>query len=182
MTMYATPSDLASFLQQDVDAATATLALTKMSALFDLRSRTHFGGTLSTTYSKPGYGQIELVMPLGPLVAVSAVRVAGVTLTAGVDYTVIEQSLYRRSGFGIPWRFPPDLVEVDYTYGYATVPDDVIAAVLESAGAAYMAPDITVASEAIDDYSVRSVPRTGGMSLSESAAALADFYAGPVAA
>jgi hypothetical protein len=182
VTMYATPSDLAGFLQKDVDTYTATLVLTKMSALFDARSRTHFGGTLSTTYSKPGYGQIELVMPLGPIVAVSAVRVAGVTLTANVDYAVIEQSLYRRSGFGIPWRFPPDLVEVDYTYGYATVPDEVIAVVLESAGAAYASPDITVASESIDDYTVRSTPGTGGMTLSQSARDLADFYAGPVAA
>lgn len=183
MSMYATPSDLASFLQKDVDTATATLVLTKMSALFDTRARTHWGGTLATTYSKPGYGQIELVMPLGPLVAVTAVRVAGVTLTAGVDYAVIEQSVYRRSGFGIPWRFPPDLVEVDYTYGYAaSAPDDVAAAVLESAAAAYSSPDITVASESIDDYAVKSTPGTGGMSLSQSARDLADFYAGPVAA
>jgi hypothetical protein len=179
-TMYATASDLASFLQRDVDTATATLVLTKMSALFDARARTHWGGTVSTTYSKPGYGQIELVMPLGPLAAVSAVRVAGVTLTPGVDYAVIEQSVFRRSGFGIPWRFPPDLVEVDYTYGYATVSDDVAAAVLESAAAAYSSPDISVASESIDDYSVRSVAGTGGMTLSASAASLADWYAGPI--
>jgi hypothetical protein len=180
--MYATPSDLAGYLQQDVDTYTATLVLTKASALFDTRSRTHWGGTLSTTYSKPGYGQIELVMPFAPLVAVSAVRVAGVTLTANVDYTVIEQSIYRRSGFGIPWRFPPDLVEVDYSYGYATVTDDVVAAVLETAAAAYRSPDLSVISETIDDYSYRSAPNIGGMSLTPSARELADFYAGPVLA
>jgi hypothetical protein len=182
--MYATPSDLASYLQQDLDTATATLVLTKASALFDARSRSHFGGTLSATYTKPGNGQIELVMPLGPLVAVSLVQVAGVTLTAGVDYTVIEQSLYRRSGFGIPWRFPPDLVEVDYTYGYATIPDEVAAAVLESAAAAYSNPQ-AVSREQIDDYAVSygaGAAMAGGMGLTQSARELADFYAGPVAA
>lgn len=179
--MYATPTDLASFLQQDVDTSTATLVLTKASALFDQRCRSHFGGVLSITYSKPGTGATEIVMPFAPLVAVSAVRVAGVTLTVGSDYTVIQQSLFRRMGFGIPWRFPPDLVEVDYTYGYPNpVPDDVVAAVLESAGAAYRSPDITTSSESIDDYSIKSVPNTGGMRLSDFARDLADWYAGPV--
>ncbi|MFL6112049.1 MAG: hypothetical protein ACJ786_11950, partial [Catenulispora sp.] len=102
MSMYATVADLASFLKQDLDTSTATLALTKASALFDQRSRTHFGNSVSTTYSKPGTGRTEIVMPLGPLIAVSAVRVAGVTLTVGSDYTVIEQSVFRRMGFGIP--------------------------------------------------------------------------------
>jgi hypothetical protein len=182
VTMYATPSDLASFLQKDVDTSTATLVLTKASAVLDYRARTHWGGTVATTYSKPGTGAPELVMPLAPLVAVSAVRVAGVTLTAGSDYTVIEQSVFRRFGFGIPWRYPPDLVEVDYTYGYAAVPDEVVAAVLETAAAAYQSPDISVRNESIDDYSYRIEPNTGGMQLSPFAAWLADSYAGPVAA
>jgi hypothetical protein len=181
--MYATVADLASFLKQEVDNSTATLALTKASALFDQRSRTHFGSSVSTTYSKPGTGRTEIVMPLGPLIAVSAVRVAGVTLTAGSDYTVIEQSVFRRMGFGIPWRFPPDLVEVDYTYGYTgTIPDDVAAAVLETAAAAYQSPDLTTVSEQIDDYRIQTAPNMGGMRLTSFALELADWYAGPVAA
>ena len=180
--MYASVADLASFLQQDVDTSTATLVLTKASALFAARARTSFGGVASTTYSKPGYGAIELVMPFGPLVAVSAVRVAGVTLTAGTDYTVIEQSVYRRQGFGVPWKFPPDLVEVDYTYGFASVPDEVAGAVLETAAACYKSPDVSTRNESIDDYAYRAEPNTGGMALSANARDLADWYAGPVAA
>jgi hypothetical protein len=175
---YPTPADLASFLKYDVDTATATLALTKIVGLFEARAKSHWGGTLSTTYSKPGSGCAEIIMPHAPLVTVVQVRINGVVLTVGTDYKVIEQSLYRRNGWGLRSNFPPDLVEVDYTYGYATVTDDVAAAVLESVAAAYSAPDITVMSEAIDDYSVRTAPRTGGMTLSESAAALADWYAG----
>lgn len=181
--MYATPGDLASFMQRsDLDTSTATLVLTKASALFDGRSRTTFGGTLSSSYKKPGYGAPEIVMPFAPLVAITQVQVAGVTLTVNVDYTVIEQSLFRRMGWGLPWRFPPDLVEVDYTYGYPTVPDDVAAAVLESAAAAYQNPDPSVISEQIDDYAVKTAVNSGGLRLTSYAADLADFYAGPVAA
>jgi hypothetical protein len=179
--MYATVAELASFIKQDVDTSTATLDLQILSELFAKRAHTRFEVT-ATTYSKPGYGNVELVMPYAPLIAVQAVRVAGVTLTPVTDYTVIEQSLYRRVGFGVPWRFPPDLVEVDYTHGYTTVPDDVKGAVLESAAAAYISPDVTTASETIDDYTVKSTPRTGGVRLSDAAQALADFYAGALAA
>lgn len=179
---YPTPSDLASFLKQDVDTSTAALVIAKTIALFEARAQSHWGGTLALTYAKPGDGRTEWVIPYAPLVAVSAVRVAGVTLTVGSDYVVIEQSVFRRMGFGLPWRYPPDLVEFDITYGYASVGDDVAGAVLESAGASYMAPDITTAQEAIDDYSVKSTPGLGGMRLSPAAAELADWYRGVLVA
>lgn len=179
--MYATVPDLASFLKMDVDTSTATLALTIASDLFGDRAGARFESH-TTTYSKPGYGASELVMPFAPLTSVQAVRVAGITLTLGADYTVIEQSLFRRMGFGIPWRFPPDLVEVDYTYGYTTVPDDVKGAVLETAGAAYSSPDITVVAETIDDYSWKGAPNTGGFRLSPAAQDLADWYRGVLVA
>ena len=180
--MYATVAELASYLKQDVDTSTATLALTIASDLFAERAHTRFEPH-STTYTKPGYGGAEIVMPFAPLIAVQAVRITGfsgavVTLTPDIDYTVIEQSLFRRVGFGVPWRFPPDKIEVDYTYGYTTVPDLVKGAVLETAGAAYVNPDITTVSESIDDYSVKSAPNSGGFMLSPSARDLADFYAG----
>jgi hypothetical protein len=175
---YATPSDLASYLKQDIDTSTATLALQVASQLFVDAAHTRWESN-STTYSQPGTNAYQIVLPNIPVIAVSAVRIAGVTVT---DYTVIAGSVYRRLAFGNWWRFPPDLVEVDYTYGYTSVPDDVKGAVLETAGAAYMSPDITVASEQIDDYVVKSALRTGGFQLSEAAAALAAYYAGVLVA
>jgi hypothetical protein len=174
---YASASDLASFLQQDVDTATATLALTKATALFDQRAKSHWGGTLSTTYSKARSGEPEIVLPFAPLVTVSQVRINGVVVTS-TYYTVIEQSVYRRIGWGRWSAFPPDLVEIDYTYGYASITDDVAAAVLETAAAAYAHPDPAVTSETIDDYTYRTAPNIGGMALTPSAAALADWYSG----
>ena len=90
--------------------------------------------------------------------------------------------LYRLIGFGVPGMFPPDALEVDLTHGWAAVPDDVKGAVLETAGAAYMNPDVSTSSESIDDYSVHSAPNIGGMMLSPSAAMLADLYRGTVMA
>jgi hypothetical protein len=175
---YPTPSDLASFLQQDVDTATATLVLAKAVGLFEARAKSHWGGSAATTWSKAFSGQPEIILPLAPVVAVVQVRINGTILTPGTGYTLIEQSLYRRIGWGRWSAFPPDLVEVDYTYGYATVTDDAAAAVLETAAAAYAHPDPATILEKIDDYEYRKAPNTGGMALTASAAALADWYAG----
>jgi hypothetical protein len=92
------------------------------------------------------------------------------------DYTLVMNNLYRVVGWGRVWGstsatapyvgFPPDLVEVDYTYGYTTVPD----------GAMYQNPDITVAKESIDDYSVESARAAGGVQLSPAAKVLAEKY------
>ena len=175
---YATPSELASFLKQDVDTSTATLALQVASQLFVDAAHTRWESN-STTYSQPGVNAYEIVLPNSPVIAVSAVRIAGIAVT---DYTVIAGAVYRRLAFGNWWRFPPDLVEVDYTYGYTVIPDDVKGAVLETAGTAYTNPVAATVSEQIDDYVVKSSPNIGGIMLTPSAAALAAYYAGVLVA
>lgn len=176
--LYCTVAELASFLKQDVDNSTATLAIQVCSELFAKRAHTRFEST-PATYSKPGVNAFEIVLPFQPLIAVSAVRIASVAVT---DYTVIGPSVYRRLGFGNWWRFPPDLVEIDYTHGYTTVPDDVKGAVLESAAMAYENPDPSLTAESIDDYSSKTNPNMGGVQLSPAAQLLADYYAGALVA
>jgi len=176
--LYCTVAELSSFLKQDVDTSTATLAIQLTSELFAKRAHTRFEST-ATTYTQPGVNSFQIILPFQPLIAVQQVRIKSVVVT---DFTVIGPSVYRRAGFGTWWAFPPDLVEIDYTHGYATVPDDVKGAVLESAGATYINPDITLRNESIDDYSYRSEPNTGGVSLSPNAIVLADFYAGVLVA
>lgn len=181
--MYATVAELASFLKQDVDTSTATLDLQTLSQLFTVRANTAFT-PVTTTFQVEAVGFRRVQLPFRPVTAVSAVRVvsaAAGTLTL-TDYTRIKSTLYRLAGFGVPGVFPPDMLEVDLTYGYATVPDDVKGAVLESAGAAYSSPDITVKSESIDDYSVSSAANSGGVMLSPAAEKLADMYRGTWAA
>jgi hypothetical protein len=182
--MYATVDDLASFLQKDIDTATATLNIQVASAMFSARANTWFN-SVTYTYQTQALGYRQLQLPFRPVTAVSAVRIVsaatGVTTTI-TDYTRIKTVLYRLIGFGVPGIFPPDMVEVDLTYGFATVPDDVRGAVLETAAAGYQGPDVTVVSEQIDDYRIQMAPNTGGVSLTPSAAKLADFYRGTLAA
>jgi len=181
--MYATASELASYLQQDVDTSTATLALQTASQLFTLRANTAFVPT-TATYQVEGYGWSQIRLPFRPIISIQAVRI--VTATAGTttitDYTRIKQVLYRLAGWGVRCAFPPDMIEVDLTHGFAAVPDDVKGAVLESAGAAYSSPDISTKSESIDDYSVSFAANAGGVMLSPAAKELADLYRGTFAA
>lgn len=185
--LYATVAELQAYLHQTLDTTAATLALQVTSELFAKRAHTRFEST-SATYSQPGVNAYEIVLPFQPLIAVSAVRITKFNgtsyspATTVTDYAIIGPAVYRRLGFGNWSSFPPDLVEIDYTHGYTTVPDDVKGAVLESAAAAYMSPDVTVKSESIDDYSVSSAADSGGVMLSPAAQALADFYAGALVA
>lgn len=182
--MYASVADLASYLQKDVDTATATLALQTASQLFSTRANTMFLPT-TITYQTQALGYRQVFLPYRPVTAVSAVRivsaVAGTTTTI-TDYARIKTVLYRLIGFGVPGLFPPDMAEVDLTHGLATTPDDVRGAVLETAGAAYQGPDVTVAGEQIDDYQIKMAPGTGGVMLTPAAAKLADLYRGNFAA
>lgn len=154
MVQYATAAELASYLQQDVDTATANQALTLASHQFSMSADTWFAPT-PVTYQVPGDGCRSLRLPFWPVIAVLAVRVAGTTVPSG-DYTLIRDVLYRRTGtFGTPMRFPPDLVEVDLSHGYATASDDVKLGVLQIAAESYANPVGAVVSESIDDYTVR---------------------------
>lgn len=175
LALYATPSDLASYLQKDLDTATATLVLTTASGMFAREAQTAFTATNVTWSTTNAYGCWELEPPYAPITAVSAVRVNGVAITG---WTLRGNRLYRLAGFG--WRgiFPPDQVDVDLTHGYTTVPDDVKGAVLETAAQAYDIPVSAVAQESIDDYVVRYATAGGGMQLTHSAAEIAAGYRG----
>lgn len=180
--MYATPADLASFLQMDLDTSSATLALQVASQMFSTRANTMFAPT-ATTYQVIGQGAWQLYLPFRPVISVEEVRIVGALGTTVItDWTRIKTVLYRLIGFGLPGAFPPDMVEVDLHYGYATAGDDVKGVVLESAGGAYSNPDVTSASESIDDYSVKRFANLGGVSLSATAKTLADLYRGTIAA
>lgn len=153
MGMAATPTELAGYLQQDLDTYTATQALTLGTAEFCRVADTAFSAT-STTWSTIGDGCWELVLPFNDITAVSAVRVNGVAITG---WSLRIDRLYRYAGFGYRGMFPPDQVDVDLTYGQIAYPDDVKLAVLEIAAGIYDHPTSEI-SEQIDDYVVRYDP------------------------
>jgi len=185
MVQYATAAELASYLQQDVDTSTATLLLQLASAEFDNEADTTFTPT-TVTHSEVGNGSRVLIPPFKPIISINAVRINNVTVT---DYTVVTSriwyaKLYRNNGFGYwlnlqDWiGFPPQNVEVDLTYGYATPPDDVKASVLETAAQAYHQPTGAVIAEAIDDYKVSYAAHIGGVQLTSYAQKIAASYVG----
>jgi hypothetical protein len=148
MAMYATPTELAGYLQKDLDTFSATQALTLASGDFAAAADTAFGAT-TVTWSTQGGPGTDIKILYRPVTAVSAVRLNGVVITG---WTLRHNALWRTAGFGTWSAFPPDLVEVDLTYGYTAVPDEVKLAVLEIAGGLYEHPDSTLSSETIDDY------------------------------
>jgi hypothetical protein len=174
MPLYATASELASFLQKDLDTSSATLVLTIASARFAHEADTAWSAT-TVTYSTRGGPYTCLELPYRPVTAVSQVRLNGVVITG---WTLRLNALYRVTGFGASWSYLPDQVDVDLTYGYTTVPDDVKGAVLETAAQAYDIPVGAVISESIDDYAIRYATTGGGLQLTKSAADLAAGYRG----
>mgnify|MGYP003389885387 CR=1 FL=1 len=170
MVQLATPADLASYLQQALDASTANLVLDIASADFEAEADTKFSST-ATTYTVEGVGQRCISLPRLPVIAVQSVTVDGVVVT---DYVRIGPNLYRIVGFG-GYSVYPAAVVVSYTHGYTAVPDDVRGAVLESAAQAYSNPDLAV-REQIDDYVVQRVSGAGGIGLTATAAKVAHRY------
>lgn len=174
MALYATASELASYLQKDLDTASATLVLTVASARFAREAETAWAAT-NVTYTDTVDGCSNVVLPYRPVTAVSAVRINGAVITG---WTLRNGIIYRTAGFGYRYAYPPDEIAVDLTYGYTTVPDDVKGAVLEMAAQAYEIPVGAIVSESIDDWAVRYATTGGGIQLTTSAAALAAGYRG----
>jgi hypothetical protein len=168
----ATPAELASYLQQDLDTSTANLVLDVASGEFEDAADTKFAASSATTTFE-GRGQTVLALPKHPVIAVSQVRVDSV-IVASTAYFLVGQNLYRVSGWGgRTWH--PQKVEVDYTYGFTSVPDDVKGAVLEMAGAGYGNP-AAATREQIDDYAIQYAAGSGGVGLTPNAEKVANRY------
>lgn len=169
----ATPEELASYMQQDLDLSTAVLVLDIASDRFQTEADTVFTVT-AVTYETKGRGQSVIAIPYHPLVAVIAVRVEGVVVDP-TEYDPVGQELYRSAGWGGRlWR--PSKVEVDLTYGYDSAGDDVKGAVLEAAAGGYSAPNPALSMEQIDDYTVRYAALAVGTQLSPAGIRLAERY------
>lgn len=178
MVQYATAEELAGFLEQAVDTYTANQMLTLASGQFSQAASTWFAAQ-SATFTTYGTPCVAIRLPFRPVTAVSAVRINGATVTG---WTLVKDTVFRAAGFGTSYPIPPDEVEIDLTHGYTSVPDDVKAAVLETAAAGYAVPVAAVVGESIDDYQVRYSAAGGGVQLTAGALRLAHEYRGTFAA
>lgn len=133
---FATPGDLASLLQQDVDTSTAVLLIECATSVVQATA----GGqriirVVDDPMSIMGLSDSWLNLPQIPVTAVGAVTLDGVTLVLGTDYKVFGDRLWSKTGWqnnlGWPttsqsgvisntWDGPePSAVTVVCTHGYA---------------------------------------------------------------
>jgi len=152
MAAFATPSDLASWLQRDLDTATATLALNIASA--DIRKTV--GWSISqesgVVVTLDGSGARSLWLPSLLVTAVASVVEDSTTLTVvtGFDWTTYGRLIR----VGRDWTYKPRSVVVTFTHGYTTNPDDVKGICLTLAGRVYDNPT------ALRSYTVGGVSET----------------------
>ncbi len=172
MAKYATEFELASYLQKDLDTASATQALTLATGEFVRRARRRWAAT-AETYTTTATYATSLALPYRSVTAVTSLRINGVV--TAVDYTLRNGAIYRLNAFGDPAAWPPDEIAVDFTYGATVIPDDVKLAVLGCAGEIYDNPT-GIVSETIDDYRIQygGTPTAPGLDWRD----VADYYRG----
>lgn len=159
--MLASPSDLASLLQQDVDASTATLLLECATGLIQAITGQRIvqvvGDVATLDVDASDHGP-WLYLPQRPVTAVTAVSVGA---TAVVDYTaqLSRGRLWRAYGWRsatLPRYGMPSTVTVTYTHGLAAGDQRLQTArraALALASSAYVNPS-GATREQLDDYAV----------------------------
>lgn len=173
MANLATDAQLASRLQMDVDTATADLALAGASGLVRAIARQTFDFVSQETVILTG-GTRRLVLPqrpavidtgANPLTVIELGDFGGVNFTCldGRDFVRVGEELTR----GQPWYYTvrtlgwpytrvrgvwAPRVQVTYSHGYTTYPDEAVSITLDVASVLYDNPT-GLRSVSIDDYS-----------------------------
>lgn len=181
-----TPAELASWLQSDVDTATATLLIASATALVQAETGQRLVQVLGDTAVLDGSPEAWLSLPQRPVTAVSSVTMQDANLGPVVldssQYTVRGNRLWRAWG----WQFsaifmppvrmlgyqyltypPPSQITVVYDHGRpAGHPDLEFArtAVLALCASAYANPNIS-RSVTVDDYTETYADALAGMQL-----------------
>jgi hypothetical protein len=157
----ATPSDLASLLQQDLDASTAILVIECATAVVQAICGQRIVQVVNDTVTLDldGYdGGVYLRLPERPVTAVGAVLI-GATAVTDFSTQLRRAQLWRANGWRstlVAYFDQPSTVTVTYTHGYAAGHQRLQlarSAVLGLARGAYSNPSGAV-REAIDDYQV----------------------------
>lgn len=177
----ATPADLASALQRDVDTSTAVLWIEIATSLVqEAAGHQRLVQVVGDVVQIMGDSDSWLALPQRPVTAVTAVILDGTALTVGTDYKVFGSRLWRKLGWqtNIGWpmdwqwgswaQWPPappsstgwftgpepSAVQVTNTHGYASGAQELQlarGAVLSICTGAYLNP-AGLRSEQIDDY------------------------------
>jgi hypothetical protein len=164
------PSDLASLLQQDLDASTAALVIEAATAVVQSLTGQRIIEVVGDTATLLGTTDGWLDLPQRPVSAVTSVTLDGSAVSEGTA-----TGTYRRHGSRL-WRdcgwatchTEPSTVVVVYAHGYAAGSQELQfarSAVLSLARGAYSSPS-GATREAIDDYSVQFEAASAAMEAS----------------
>lgn len=158
----ATPAELASALQRDLDASTANLWINVCTAVVqEAADNQRILRVTDDNLTIMGLTSRWLALPQIPVVSVASVTLDGVALTAvspggaTTGYRRVGNKLWRTEGWQT-YVGEPSQVAVVHTHGYATGDQNLElarGAVLSIARLAYDNPS-GVSSEKIDDYAV----------------------------
>lgn len=190
--MLATPADLASALQRDVDTASATLALEVCTALVQIAAGNQ-RIVRATSTNEVVYGGPDrlLRLPQQPVVSVASVTYNGSLLTQGTasgTWRLAKYGIWRDLGWaGYSWEGPTSAV-VTYTHGYDPAGSDADKQKLQLgrgftlslARGLFTNPDGTI-REQIDDYSVAYAEASAALEANPSMQALLRKQYGPKA-
>lgn len=163
-----TPTELASFLQQDLDLSTANLVINLATAKVQAAcGQRLIAATSTAVIGVPFWScEFELELPQLPVRTVSSVAIDG---TAVTDYYLRSQKLWRALGWQTS-AVAPSQVTVVYSHGYDAGAQGLELArdmTLALAGAGYISPGGAVASEQIDDYRVTYADADARMQLTK---------------
>lgn len=161
MTALATLEQLAARATQTYDAARAAAVLDDVSAA--VRSYTAQTITAETTTDRLTVHNSRVRLPQRPVTDVNNVEDISGTMLAftwdGLNKVTLSSSRVYQFDFEPPLLLP-DVVDVTYDHGYATVPDDLVAVVCNVAVRALSeGPEMAgVTSESVVSYSVSYGP------------------------
>lgn len=154
---FATPADLAAYLQREpfaggAETASAQLALDIATSAIVAETGQTFEAVVDDEIVLDTHGDGDVYLPQRPVTAVASVvtrdrgAVATTTRTLNTEFEVRGHRL-RWVGLGAGWPYE---VTVVYSHGYQTIPDDVKGATLALAAEIYTNPE-GLASSALDD-------------------------------
>lgn len=182
---FATEADLEALTGRSFETAQATLLLDLATAVI----RSYTAQTLDQVEDDdvvlPGRWGSVLVLPERPVTAVAAISVDGTVLAAADWSWDGADKVYRGSRIDSVsindgalsdghWGGPHVQVEVTYTHGFPTIPDDIKAVCLAMADRAAASPG-GVTQESVGSYSV-TYARTNGVHLAADEQAILDRY------
>lgn len=121
-------------------------------AIIRKRTGQHITQATSTVTLQP-FRSRRLQLPELPVTAVTSVTQDGVVLVGGADYDWYETGVVVRLG----WLWALEPVTVEYTHGFATIPEDVKAECVRVAQQLAVTPP-GVRQERFDDYTVTFEP------------------------